>query len=432
MNDTARGSAERLRKAMPCSVTMPAGTGKTELVASLASLAAETGQRALVLTHTNAGVDALRRRTRRLGVAADAVRIETIASWSHHLVRQYPQLAGVSVPACPNWSESKVYYDGALKVLSSAVMRRVLAASYAFAIVDEYQDCSISQHALVTAIAEVLPLSVFGDPMQAIFDFDVDPLVSWSADVAARWPALAQPFVPWRWRGHNNDLGQWLLNIREDFGLERPVSLTETTSVRWIRANSNDFSSAVRACRDLRSEFGGSETIVAIGRWARDCHGVASRLNGTYTVMETIEGEGMIAFARTVDKGHPNEIAAATAQIGKDCASGVADYLKSDDVKKLRVGKRITHLKRPGAEDVQRHLSALLDDPAPQRIQEALTAIAALPGIRRYRHDAWSTIVRALALAYTNHTTVEDAVVRLRNQTRATGRTAVPHLLDRP
>jgi len=159
---------------------------------------------------------------------------------------------------------------------------------------------------------------------------------------------------------------------------------------------------------------------------------VASRLNGTYTVMETIEGEDMIAFARIVDNGHPYEIAAATAQIGKDCASGVADYLKSEDVKKLRAGKSITHLKRPGAEDVQRHLSALLDNPAPQRIMEALTAIAALPHIRRYRHDAWSTIVRALALAYTNHTTVEDAVVHLRNQTRATGRTAVPYVLARP
>ncbi|MFG1892092.1 UvrD-helicase domain-containing protein [Micromonospora sp. NPDC049051] len=431
MNDTIRRSAERLREAMPCSVTMPAGTGKTEIVATLAFVAAEAGQRALILTHTNAGVEALRRRTRRLGVAANAVRIETIASWAHHLVRQYPQLAGVSVPTHANWSESKIYYDGALKVLSSAVMRRVLPASYGFVIVDEYQDCNIRQHALVMAIAEVLPLSVFGDPMQAIFDFDADPLVSWSTDVAARWPALAQPFVPWRWRGHNDDLGQWLIDIREDFALERPISITATTSVRWIKANANDFSSAVRACRDLRNEYG-TETIVAIGRWARDCNGAASRLNGTYTVMETIEGEDMIAFARMVDQGHPNEIAAATAQIGKDCASGVAGYLTSDDVKKLRAGKTITHLKRPGAEDAQRHLSALLDDPAPRRIMEALTAIAALPGIRRYRHDAWSTITRALALACTNNTTVEDAVVRLRNQTRVTGRTAVPHVLARP
>lgn len=409
---------------------MPAGTGKTEIIASLAALAAEAGQRALILTHTNAGVEALRRRTRRFGVAANAVRIETIASWSHHLVRQYPQLARITVPTYPDWNESKVYYDGALRVLTSGIMRRVLPASYAFAVIDEYQDCTTRQHALITAVGEMLPLSVFGDPMQAIFDFDADPLVNWTADVAGRWPAIAISIAPWRWRGHNDDLGQWLINVRDDFTLERPISLTGTTAVRWIRAEANSYASAVRVCRDIRNEHG-TDTIVAIGRWARDCHGVASRLNGTYTVMETIEGEDMVAFARIVDRGNPYEVAAATAQFGKDCASGVADHLTSTDVKKLRAGKTITHLKRPGAEEAQSRLSALLDDPAPRRVRDALIAIAALPRIRRYRHDAWSTISRALSIACINGTAVETAVVELRNQTRVTGRVALPHVLAR-
>ncbi|MEU5961964.1 UvrD-helicase domain-containing protein [Micromonospora parva] len=429
MSEAVRTSAERIREAMPCSVAMPAGTGKTEIIASLAALAAKAGQRALILTHTNAGVEALRRRTRRFGVSANAVRIETIASWSHHLVRQYPQLAQVTAPAYPNWNESKVYYDGALLVLTSAIMRRVLPASYAFAVIDEYQDCTTRQHALVKAVGEMLPLSVFGDPMQAIFDFDADPLVNW-ADVAGSWPTIALTIAPWRWRGHNDDLGQWLINVRDHFTFERPISLTETTAVRWIRAEANSYASAVRVCRDLRNEHG-TDTIVAIGRWARDCHGVASRLNGTYTVMETIEGEDMVAFARTVDQGNPYEVAAATAQFGKDCASGVADYLTSTDVKKLRAGKTITHLKRPGAEEAQSRLATLLDDPAPHRVRDALTAIAALPRIRRYRHDAWSTIIKALSIAHTNNTAVEAAVVQLRNQTRATGRVALPHVLAR-
>lgn len=231
MNEAVRTSAERIREAMPCSVAMPAGTGKTEIIASLAALAAEAGQRALILTHTNAGVEALRRRTRRFGVAANAVRIETIASWSHYLVRQYPQLARVTVPAYPNWNESKVYYDGALRVLTSAIMRRVLPASYAFAVIDEYQDCTTRQHALATAVGELLPLSVFGDPMQAIFDFDADPLVNWTADVAGRWPTIAMSIAPWRWRGHNDDLGRWLINVRDAFTLERPISLTDRKSV---------------------------------------------------------------------------------------------------------------------------------------------------------------------------------------------------------
>lgn len=409
---------------------MPAGTGKTEIIASLAALAADAGQRALILTHTNAGVGALRQRTRRLGVASNAVRIETIASWSHHLVRQYPQLAGIIVPAHPDWNESKVYYDGALRVLTSQVMRRVLRASYAFALIDEYQDCTTRQHTLVTAIGEELPVGVFGDPMQAIFDFDADPLVSWAGDVTSRWPAITLPSEPWRWRGHNGNLGRWLIDAREDFSQGRPIVLDETTPVRWIKTDTDPYASRVRACRDLRNEYP-TDTIVAIGRWARDCHGVASRLNGTYTVMETIEGEDMVAFAREVDQGDPNEIAAATAQLGKDCASGVAPYFTSDDVKKLRAGKSITHLKRPGAEEAQKRLSAILEHPTPHRVHEALTAIGALPNARRYRHDAWSTIIRALAMAQASDTSVEAAVVQLRNQTRTTGRNALSHVISR-
>lgn len=46
----------------PCSLEMPAGTGKTELLAACVATTAEQGNRSLVLTHTNAGVDALRKR----------------------------------------------------------------------------------------------------------------------------------------------------------------------------------------------------------------------------------------------------------------------------------------------------------------------------------------------------------------------------------
>ena len=45
----------------PCSIELPAGTGKTEVVAELALQASESGRRTLALTHTHAGIDVLRR-----------------------------------------------------------------------------------------------------------------------------------------------------------------------------------------------------------------------------------------------------------------------------------------------------------------------------------------------------------------------------------
>jgi hypothetical protein len=414
---------------MPCSVEMPAGTGKTEIIAAVAAVAAEAGERALVLTHTNAGVDALRRRVRLFGVAASAVRIETIASWSHHLVRHYPQLAGLTVAAEPNWDDSRLYYDGAQRVASTPVMRRVLQASYTFVIVDEYQDCTVSQHGLITSIGDSLPLAVFGDPLQSIFDFDPsDPLITWNEHVRLTWQRVMLAVESWRWRGHNETLGEWLIKIRDDFDHQRPITL-DTPAVRWIQSDQG-YDSRVRACRELR-DIQGQETIVAIGNVANDCHGVASKLQGTYTIMETFAGKDMILFARKVDHADPHEIAAAVAQFGKDCATHVADFVTSADVRRLSAGRSITGLKRPGGERAQAHLSRLLTDPTASNVHEALIAIGKLPGIRRYRHDAWSTVLRALAAASAGDTSVEAAVVQLRNRTRAAGRPALSRVISR-
>lgn len=53
-------------------------------------------------------------------------------------------------------------------------------------IVDEYQDCDLTQHAIIDALANLVPTSVLGDPMQAIFDF-AGAVVDWNAHVLERF-----------------------------------------------------------------------------------------------------------------------------------------------------------------------------------------------------------------------------------------------------
>ncbi|MCG5446181.1 ATP-dependent helicase [Micromonospora sp. NIE79] len=409
---------------------MPAGTGKTEIIAAMSCLASNAQARALILTHTHAGVDALRRRIRTMGVRSDAVRIDTIASWSHHLVRQYPHLAGMTVPDEPDWSQSVLCYRGAAQVVRSPSIQRVLAATFAFAIIDEYQDCTLSQHALTTAVAAALPLAVLGDPLQAIFGWDPDdPLPSWRDEIKSRWPELTINAYPWRWHNHHQQLGQWLLGIREKFDQQRPLLVSGETPVRWIQ--SDKYRAMVRACRDLRSEFP-HDSIVAIGVRAEDCHGVARSLNGAYSVMETIEGKDMVDFAKTIDSGDAARIAAATAQWGKTCISGISELVKSGDVQRLAGGKLLTGLRRPGAENVQISLSAILTDPSPTTVREALLNIAQLPGGATYRHDAWYTMLSALRTADAGGQLVAESVIQHRNRTRATGRRASRYTLSRP
>ena len=75
-------------------VVAQAGFGKTHLIAEAVSRSTE---RQLVLTHTYAGVNALRRKMRELGVRDGAFRVDTIASWALRLSLSYPTTSGWTI-----------------------------------------------------------------------------------------------------------------------------------------------------------------------------------------------------------------------------------------------------------------------------------------------------------------------------------------------
>lgn len=75
------------------SITAPAGCGKTQLIAE--ALASHSGNRPiLVLTHTNAGVTALRTRLKRAGVPSSAYRLSTIDGFAMRLIAKFPARSG--------------------------------------------------------------------------------------------------------------------------------------------------------------------------------------------------------------------------------------------------------------------------------------------------------------------------------------------------
>lgn len=427
MDDALRTTALRVRTAMPCSVELPAGTGKTHLVAALAATADQQGERTLILTHTNAGVDVLRRRLRRFGVSNSAVRVETIASWCFDVVRHYPVLSGFTVGAEPDWEQSRQYYIGAAEAIQAAAIQKVVRSSYGLVIVDEYQDCVIEQHDLVLALHASLPVCVFGDPLQNIFDFGNNVTVKWAKEVAATWPALALAVQPWRWLGHNEDLGQWLIDIRADLYGGRPIDL-DTAPLRWCRNDTPQ--AAVNACF---AQPTGDGSVVAISKWPHECAAVASKTNGSYGMMEELQGSFMMKFAATVDSGDPRQIAFATVQFAKDCISRIAAKLNPAVMKKLAAGESVAHLSRPGAEVQLGLLSGLLSDPSPARVREALLAIGQLPDGRLYRREAWQDMLKALAIvASGSELTVAQATRSIRNRTRIVGRARDDRIISRP
>src|SRR5437870_4206500 len=74
-------------------VTAPAGCGKTQLIATALSRH-ERRKPVLVLTHTNAGVAALRGRLDRAGVAPSKYRLATLDGFAMRLISMFPKRSG--------------------------------------------------------------------------------------------------------------------------------------------------------------------------------------------------------------------------------------------------------------------------------------------------------------------------------------------------
>jgi DNA helicase-2/ATP-dependent DNA helicase PcrA len=126
-------------------------------------------------------------------------------------------------------------YEAAAKLVNGGAVNSVLTSSYSGVFVDEYQDCSKLQHEVVKAIAAYLPVCIFGDPLQAIFDFKGQKPVDWDADVFPTFAKAGELSTPWRWKTVGNTaLADWLADARQVLEKGGALDLkTRPSCVTW-------------------------------------------------------------------------------------------------------------------------------------------------------------------------------------------------------
>ena len=287
------------------SVAAPAGCGKTHLIAT-SLMRHNDAKPVLILTHTNAGVAALRARLQNMGVPRKAYRITTIDGWAMRLIGTFPQRSGHVANTLALKNPGRDYpaiRQGAQNIFNGNHLRDVLQATYARLIVDEYQDCIQEQHAMVSKIAEVLPTCVLGDDMQAIFGWGNNVLVNWQTDVQTRFPAIGQLDTPWRWKNvGTEDFGKWLLWVREALRAGTPIDLRQApTEVQWIQiANENDIPNLTRASNVKPPNEGGSVLIVCDSTRPQRHRQIAGRAHGA-VVVENADLTDFIRFSENFD-----------------------------------------------------------------------------------------------------------------------------------
>ena len=425
-SQTAVSDARRLASASNVAVVLPAGAGKTELIARATCFASETARRQLILTHTHAGVDALRARLARLGVAPQSYKLTTIAGWALKWAVHYPSVSGLRATQPSTQDEWDAVYEGARLVLANPHLASSVRESYGGGFVDEYQDCTLRQHSLLLALAQQMPLRVLGDPLQGIFGFTGDSIL-WSRDVESSFEQLKVEGNSWRWAESNPRLGKWLLELRQALLEGEPIDLS-VAPIRWRPTVSP--ASQVSTSKAVANDEAAS--VVAILKWPSQCHSLAKKLGGDFSSMEELESKDLLKHAEAIDLASSGcEVAAVLLRIARECITGLPGTVKT-----MQTNLEADRLPRVTAStsnvQVVRAVLEIAESPTPTNVLTAAETIEAIPSVFVHRSELWRAIKRSIAVQRDEELgTTQAAAVIVRDRTRENGRAAQQRTVSR-
>ncbi|MCK4765954.1 MAG: AAA family ATPase, partial [Candidatus Aminicenantes bacterium] len=294
MSEITETTPQELAKKDRAVVIAPAGCGKTELIAR--AVGCNEDGRQLILTHTHAGVKSLLDRLRKIGVPSKRFIIDTIAGFALKYAISFPGTSGIVEFPTSNqdWNEA---YKGAAKIISFLWGEKILLSSYTGLYVDEYQDCTTSQHELILGIANSLPCRILGDPLQGIFDFGGD-IVDWNKKNFPNFNRLPNLKTPWRWKNKNEALGNWLFKIRKhlNHGQQIDLRIDLPPGVRWCPQNPDN---QWKACAKFFDEK--NDSIVAMHKMPNKAHFFAKNLKGMFSSMEEMECKDLLKWSDKIE-----------------------------------------------------------------------------------------------------------------------------------
>lgn len=424
--DMARAFASQERAL----VVAAAGCGKTELVAK--AVAANQGGRELILTHTHAGVRALRDRLRAMSAEGTSYRVDTIAAFSLRYAASFPRLSGCRVDEPSNHDQWVHVYEAAVRALGHRHIRSLVNRSYSGVFVDEYQDCTSRQHQLILTLAELLPTRVVGDPLQGIFGFSKDdPLVDWSRQVYPVFKRLPDLNTPYRWQDDNPALGEWLTCAREALLSGQPVKMEADAPVAWVKLGDSRMRQAaqVRKCFELLQRSG--ESVAIIRKWPKQAHAISKVLKGRYRSMEEVECKDLLEWCARLEGVCGIERAALAVEFALLCMTRKAQPL--NELSKLLHGGQF-----PGERKLKKYIDlksaawAVVNGGPIVSIGKMLGLIANMPDVTLHRKELY----REMQKVTQNHDessgiSLRSMAWRIRDGARKFGRFIDPRVVSR-
>lgn len=369
---------DTIMKLPNAAIVAPAGHGKTEMITEL--VINGTGKQ-LLLTHTNAGVDAITKRLMKNGISKEKYTVSTIAAFCIKWCVSYSYSAQFDKNLSPlnGREESKKYYDqlycGAKRIFERTWAGKVLQSSYQGVIVDEYQDCIQEQHEIFLNINKFLPIRVLGDPMQGIFSF-AGKLVDWNNLEFQRVPVDCS------------------INIENCSG-----------SIEII--NPHDFDGYKKL-----KEFQNYSSVVYIAKWPNKQLEFCSRMPGIFQNDEKQDCDELYKFASLFDKNEGAQLLLKVIEFYGICATKVGTELASYKSRLQKGSKDFSRItKHKELADVI--ISSWNDEPC-DMVYKLLIWLANQSIFKQYRLELINEMIRSVSLAKDRKISIFEAANHIR------------------
>lgn len=409
-------------------VVAPAGCGKTHLITE--TLKVQTAKPCLVLTHTTAGLAALKQRLKRQNVPKEHYRVSTIDGWALGIANMFS--ASCTIQSTPD--NPRAFYPELHHVvnafLSAGHIEDIIRASYSRLLVDEYQDCNIAQHTLVCAVSEILPTVVFGDPMQTIFDFGGLVHPCWTQVVQTHFPQIVMLDTPWRWNNAGTpELGQWILDARNSLIQGDKIYLQSLRRyVKWVQLTGNDRTDSQNQNNiqyQIRNRNPTNESLLVIG----DSTNKGSRHNFAKTargieVVEPVDLGDVTDAASIFDANQGAQLVEQVLAAAATMMTGVERTLLLKRLQTILSGRN-----RTPATPVELAAKAIVEQGGKKAIQELLHQLEKKPTSWVYRRGAFSALKATVAMSISDPIkSMQEAAAIIREQRRHDGDRRIPRL----
>ncbi len=372
-------------------------------------------------------MDVLRARLKKHRVPSDKFRLNTIAGWCLRYGASFPKRSGLANVQPQGDGEWNAIYEAAARLVGSGAVNNILASSYSGGFVDGYQDCSRLQHQVVTALSGTLPVCVFGDPLQAIFDFKGQKPVDWNADVFPVFAKAGELVKPWRWHNAGNkDLGDWLAALRPTLEAGGSINLAGSPAcVKWEALPSDPRfrnGKIVEVCKRALGALNDGALVVI---------GDAANINGRAAIAKNLAKAGfsnieplgcssLYAAAAKIEKARDFARLEAAMEFICDCLTGAdqTDFLKG--VKSRQAGGK---LGTANFGDLINTGVAVAENPADEALLALMQGFYEKTDTYCYRREMFFAMRAALRIKCTRQPcTLADAIWDVQNRARHAGR----------